>query len=323
MNRPAGPLGTALDQALRQLDEDHRLVEPTKAAYRDSWSRLVAHLDAGDIKAPADVDDRVLRGFLASLAREGLSPRSISRHVSGIKWLLKAWKRADLPCPADRLLLKAPRAGRRLPQAPDVETVSRLLDTPQSTTDTPRSPDDEAREARDHCLFEWLYGSGLRLSEVVSLNLDDVDTRAGQLRVTGKRGKTRIVPVGGKAAEALAGWLPWRARWARPDEPALFIGRQGRRLSTRSVQLRLDRLSRRTGLSEPLHPHQLRHAFATHVLESSGDLRAVQEMLGHESLSTTQIYTHLDFQHLMSVYEKAHPRAGRRKRRSTEPPGET
>ncbi|MGM0517958.1 MAG: tyrosine recombinase XerC [Pseudomonadota bacterium] len=324
MSRSADPLGAAFDEARRALDEAHRLVEPTRAAYRDSWSRLAAHLESVGVGTPRNIDDRALRGFLASLAREGLSPRSISRHVSAVKWLLKAWKLRDIPCPADPLLLKAPRAGRRLPQAPDVETVSRLLDAPEPARAGKPTPDDAAREARDHCLFEWLYGSGLRLSEVVSLNLDDVDPAAGQVRVTGKRDKTRIVPVGRKAAAALAAWLPLRARWADPEEPALFISRRGRRLTPRSVQLRLDRLSRRAGLSEPLHPHQLRHAFATHVLESSGDLRAVQEMLGHESLSTTQIYTHLDFQHLMSVYEKAHPRAGRRRsRRAPESPDES
>jgi integrase/recombinase XerC len=324
MNRSEDPLGAAFDEARRELDRAHRLVEPTRAAYRDSWSRLAVHLDSVGIESPAAIDDRALRAFLASLAAQGLSPRSIARHVSAVKWLLAAWKRRGIPCPADPLVLKAPRAGRRLPQAPDVETVSRLLDAPEPARAGMPSPDEMAREARDHCLFEWLYGSGLRVSEVVSLDLDDVDPAAGQLRVTGKRDKTRIVPVGRKAATALAAWLPLRARWADPEEPALFISRRGRRLSPRSVQLRLERRSRRAGLSEPLHPHQLRHAFATHLLESSGDLRAIQEMLGHESLATTQIYTHLDFQHLMTVYEKAHPRAVRRRsRRASESPDES
>ncbi len=307
-------LEQALENARRQLDEDHRLVTSTRNAYRASWERLADYLGESAIDDPGRLDDRVLRGFIARLAREGLSPRSIGRHVSAIKWLLRAWQRSHVPCPADALLLKAPRAPKRLPQAPDVETVSRLLDERDPGAGaTAAGDDDRARLARDRCLFEWLYGSGLRLSEVVSLDLDAVDRASGQVRVTGKRGKTRIVPVGRKAAEALNAWLPLRARWARADEPAVFISHLGRRLTTRTVQRRLERLSRRNGLSEPLHPHQLRHAFATHVLESSGDLRAVQEMLGHESLSTTQIYTHLDFQHLMSVYEKAHPRAGRRR----------
>ncbi|MFP4639158.1 MAG: tyrosine recombinase XerC [Guyparkeria sp.] len=305
-------LDEALENAGRQLDGDHRLVKLTKGAYRATWERLAAHLRQAGLHDPGQVDDRILRGFLAQLARDGLSPRSIGRHVSALKWLLGTWQRHGVPCPADALLLKAPRAPRRLPQAPDVETVSRLLDpTSRTGTTPPAGEDNRSREVRDRCLFEWLYGSGLRLSEVVSLDLDAVDRANGQVRVTGKRNKTRIVPVGRKAAEALEAWLPLRARWARPDEPAVFISHLGRRLTTRTVQRRLERLSRSRGLSEPLHPHQLRHAFATHVLESSGDLRAVQEMLGHESLSTTQIYTHLDFQHLMSVYEKAHPRAGR------------
>ncbi len=307
------PLAQAFDAAIAELANDHRLTAPSQAAYRNSWDRLRGYLDPLGITSPAEIDDRQLRGFLAQLARDGLSPRSIARHVSALRRLLKTWIRLAIDCPADALQLKAPRAPRRLPEAPDVETMSRLLDRgtglPEPITETPNG---RIRAARDHCLFEWLYGSGLRLAEVVSLDLDTIDPAARQVRVTGKRNKTRIVPVGRKATEALTHWLTLRRHWARPEEPAVFINDRGRRLTPRSVQLRLNRLSRQAGLDAPLHPHQLRHAFATHVLESSGDLRAVQEMLGHESLSTTQIYTHLDFQHLMSVYEKAHPRAGRR-----------
>jgi len=311
----AAPLTTAFERADEALAADHRLNPLTLKAYRASWARFRRHLEENDVASTEAVDDRRLRRFLADLARGGQSPRSIARHVSALKRLLRAWQRLDLACPADPLLLKAPRAPRRLPDAPDIETMNRLLDTEPPATPaagTRSSQADEIRAARDHCLFEWLYGSGLRLAELVSLDITDIDLAAGQARVTGKRDKTRIVPVGRKAADAMRHWLARRRDWDRHGSPAVFISDRGRRLSARSVQLRLNRASRQAGLDAPLHPHQLRHAFATHVLESSGDLRAVQEMLGHESLSTTQIYTHLDFQHLMSVYERAHPRAARR-----------
>ncbi len=316
---PAAPLKTAFDRATEALDADHRLNPLTRKAYQASWSRLVDHLNNIGIESSDAIDDRSLRRFLAELARAGQSPRSIARHVSAVKRLLGFWQRLGLDCPADPLLLKAPKAPKRLPDAPDVETLTRLLDGPSASTDasekTQKTPAQqrtrEIRALRDRCLFEWLYGSGLRLAEVVGLDLTDLDLAAGQARVTGKRDKTRIVPVGRQARTAMQHWLAARREWDRTGTTAVFINDRGRRLSARSVQLRLNLASRQAGLEAPLHPHQLRHAFATHVLESSGDLRAVQEMLGHESLSTTQIYTHLDFQHLMGVYERAHPRAMR------------
>ncbi|MFO7809452.1 tyrosine recombinase XerC [Guyparkeria sp.] len=317
---PAAPLTTAFDRATEELAADHRLNPLTRKAYLASWSRLAHHLDTLGIDSSAAVDDRLLRRFLAELARSGQSPRSIARHVSAIKRLMRFWQRLGIDCRADPLLLKAPKAPKRLPDAPDVETLTRLLDDPSasasgSTDEAPRTPAQRGganiRALRDRCLFEWLYGSGLRLAELVGLDLTDLDLAAGQARVTGKRDKTRIVPVGRQARTAMQNWLAARREWDRTGTAAVFINDRGQRLSARSVQLRLNRASRRAELDVPLHPHQLRHAFATHVLESSGDLRAVQEMLGHESLSTTQIYTHLDFQHLMGVYERAHPRAMR------------
>ncbi|MCL7744330.1 tyrosine recombinase XerC [Guyparkeria hydrothermalis] len=320
------PLTTAFDQAGEALAADHRLNPLTRKAYQASWARFRRYLDERDVSSTEAIDDRCLRRFLAQLSRDDQSPRSIARHVSALKRLLRFWQRLDIPFTADPLLLKAPRAPKRLPDAPDIETVTRLLDSdPTENSNNKSSPAarraDEIRRSRDHCLFEWLYGSGLRLAELVSLDLTDIDLAAGQARVTGKRDKTRIVPVGRAAARAMRDWLSQRRQWDRQGSPAVFISDRGRRLSARSVQLRLNRASRQAGLDAPLHPHQLRHAFATHVLESSGDLRAVQEMLGHESLTTTQIYTHLDFQHLMNVYERAHPRAARRDSQS-EPPAD-
>ena len=323
---PAAPLKTAFDRATEALAADHRLNPLTRKAYQASWSRLADHLNTLGIDSSAAIDDRSLRRFLAELARSGQSPRSIARHVSAIKRLMGFWQHLGFDCPADPLLLKAPKAPKRLPDAPDVETLARLLDGPNASAASPtdkrnKTPAQQraatVRALRDRCLFEWLYGSGLRLAEVVGLELTDLDLAAGQARVTGKRDKTRIVPVGHQARAAMQDWLTARREWDRNGTTAVFINDRGRRLSARSVQLRLNRASRQAGLAAPLHPHQLRHAFATHVLESSGDLRAVQEMLGHESLSTTQIYTHLDFQHLMGVYERAHPRAMRHGRGKT------
>lgn len=320
----AVPLTAAFARADEALAADHRLNPLTQKTYQATWARFRQHLATADVTDTGGIDDRCLRRFLAELSRDGLAPRSIARHVSALKRLLHCWQRLDIDCPADPLLLKAPRAPRRLPDAPSIETMTRLLDTDwanltSSPSPNARQPADEIRAVRDHCLFEWLYGSGLRLAELVSLDLADIDLADGQVRVTGKRGKTRIVPVGRKAAQAMCDWLSHRRAWDRQGSPAVFISDRGRRLSARSVQLRLNRASRQADLDAPLHPHQLRHAFATHVLESSGDLRAVQEMLGHQSLSTTQIYTHLDFQHLMSVYERAHPRAARRTTPSAPP----
>ena len=310
-------LTTAFDRAGEALAADHRLNPLTRQAYQASWARFYRYLADSDVPSTEAIDDRCLRRFLARLSRDGQSPRSIARHVSAVKRLLRFWQQLAIPFAADPSLLKAPRAPRRLPDAPDIETMTRLLETrsvePSDGNASPTARQKNAiRAVRDHCLFEWLYGSGLRLAELVALDITDIDLAAGQARVTGKRDKTRIVPVGREAARAMRDWLSHRREWDRHGVPAVFISDRGRRLSARSVQLRLTRASRQAGLDAPLHPHQLRHAFATHVLESSGDLRAVQEMLGHESLATTQIYTHLDFQHLMSVYERAHPRASRR-----------
>jgi integrase/recombinase XerC len=189
---------------------------------------------------------------------------------------------------------------KALPDILSPDTCTQLLD---------RAIDDDALRARDRAMFELFYSSGLRLAELVGLDLDDVNLQAGEAQVTGKGRKTRIVPVGQHALAALAAWLPQRQRLVRDDTAALFTSQRGARLTPRSVQLRLERWAIQAGLGQHVHPHMLRHAFATHVLQSSGDLRAVQEMLGHASISTTQVYTHLDWQHLAKVYDQAHPRA--------------
>lgn len=197
--------------------------------------------------------------------------------------------------------IRAPRAGKRLPRVADVDQLNHLLDA------TPEDP----LEIRDLSMFELMYSSGLRLSELAGLNLHSVDQRGGEVRVLGKGSKERILPVGRKALEALARWLEVRGTMAPVAESALYVSRRGDRLSTRSIQSRLSRWGLAKGADQRLHPHLLRHSFASHMLESSGDLRAVQELLGHADIATTQVYTHLDFQHLAKIYDQSHPRARR------------
>jgi integrase/recombinase XerC len=202
--------------------------------------------------------------------------------------------------------VRAPKSARKLPKTLDVDQMSRLLSI----------DDDSWLARRDHAMFELFYSSGLRLSELAQLDLTAIDLREGLVRVTGKSGKVRVLPVGKTAIAVLQQWLRVRSE-NLPEgsvQQALFINQKGQRLGVRAIQLRLKHYSLKQGMDEPVHPHMLRHAFASHMLESSGDLRAVQELLGHASISTTQIYTHLDFQHLASVYDAAHPRAHKRAR---------
>jgi integrase/recombinase XerC len=195
--------------------------------------------------------------------------------------------------------IRSPKALRTLPKALSPDEAARLVDL----------RGDEPLTIRDRAMFELFYSSGLRLSELTSVTLGDIDLQDGTARVTGKGNKTRVVPVGEFARRALRDWLAARAKLATPEQPALFVGSSGRPISPRTVQRRLETWALRQGLTQHVHPHMLRHSFASHVLQSSGDLRAVQEMLGHSSISTTQVYTHLDYQYLAKVYDAAHPRA--------------
>lgn len=248
-----------------------------------------------------------IRAFIAARHRAGLSGRSLQRQLSAIRsfyrYLIREGEAHYDPA-AD---ISAPKSPRRLPKVLDVDTTAALLDL--ANEDLQADP----LLLRDKAIFELIYSSGLRLAETAQLNLGDLDFAERELRVLGKGAKTRVLPVGRQALTAVQQWLQQRPNIAQPEEQALFVSQRGSRLSTRSIQARLTRLSQRQGLGRPVHPHMLRHSFASHVLESSGDLRAVQELLGHANIGTTQIYTHLDFQHLAKVYDAAHPRA-RRKR---------
>jgi integrase/recombinase XerC len=289
---------SAVAQYLQHLAAERRLSPHTVAAYQRDLANLT-RLAAKKPLAELTVTD--IRGAIVKLRSQNLSAASVARQLSSWRGFYTfACRRlgfAGNPC----LGLRPPKAAKALPDILSPDTCSQLLDCAPEA--------DDALVARDRAMFELFYSSGLRLSELTGLDLDDVNLQSGEAEVTGKGRKTRIVPVGQSALDALSAWLPQRQALLRAPTTALFIGQHGGRLSPRSVQLRLNRWARLAGLGQHVHPHMLRHAFATHVLQSSGDLRAVQEMLGHASISTTQVYTHLDWQHLAKVYDQAHPRA--------------
>jgi len=291
---------SALERYLDHLRHERRLAAHTVAAYgRDG--RLLEGLAAGRELPELTAHD--IRRFVATLHGRGQSPRSLARILSSWRgWFAWMGRRHELACnPCTGV--KPPKGARRLPATLSPDEAVRLVSL--EATDDPG--------LRDRAVFELAYSCGLRVSELTGLDTGCVDARSGEVRVTGKGAKTRIVPVGAAALAALAAWLPVRARMAKPGESALFVGRTGRRLSPREVQRRIKRWAAAAGIDADVHPHMLRHSFASHVLQSSGDLRAVQEMLGHASIASTQVYTHLDFQHLAKVYDAAHPRARRKK----------
>jgi integrase/recombinase XerC len=292
---------SSVENFLTELAIQRRASPHTVDAYRRDLVRLkalAAEQDPIALKAPQ------LRRGLMQLHAQELAPRSIARTLSAWRsyyaWLAR---RGVIPLnPADGL--RAPKRPRTLPKALGIDQAAALLDRPAG------SLSDDPLLARDIAMFELFYSSGLRLSELVSLDWPGgLDLVTGEVTVTGKRQKTRTVPVGDKAREALEAWLKLRPSLLRDAQPALFLGRNGTRLTPRQVGSRLAQWAQRQGVGVHVHPHMLRHSFASHVLQSSGDLRAVQEMLGHASIAATQIYTHLDFQHLAKTYDSAHPRA--------------
>lgn len=314
MTLAAGGAGTVavlsepLDGFLRYLASEKRHSPRTCTSYREDLKRFLAWVEHQPFPAWRAVTSHDLRRYVAQLSREGLGGRSIARHLSAIRRFYEFLLREHLATDNPALDIRAPKAGRRLPKVADVDQLNHLLDA---------TPDDPL-EIRDLSMFELMYSSGLRLSELAGLNLHSVDRRGGEVRVLGKGSKERILPVGRKALEALARWLEVRQAIAPEGEPALYVSRRGDRLSPRSIQSRLSRWGLTKGADQRLHPHLLRHSFASHMLESSGDLRAVQELLGHADIATTQVYTHLDFQHLAKVYDQSHPRARRGQKKGRE-----
>ena len=275
----------------------------TVANYQTDLGRFVEFISRAGCKTWLEVDEKTARQYLAACRESGLLGRSISRHLSALRGLFRWLKKEKLIFNNPFFGLKAPKSKSRLPEVLDVDQMSYLLSRKA----------DSALLIRDKAMFELMYGCGLRVSELTFLNVGDVYLDYNELRVTGKGRKERLLPLGREAKTAILKWLPVRERYMNSleNESPLFLSNRSNRISVRTVQSRLHLWGRVLELGTSLHPHMLRHSFASHMLESSGDLRAVQELLGHSNLSTTQVYTHLDFQHLASVYDKAHPRARR------------
>jgi integrase/recombinase XerC len=290
---------------LQLLEEFTRSVQHlsanTRHAYRRDLEGLRSWCEERGLKRWRQLDGRQLRAYIAARHRRGLSGRSLQRGLCAIRafyrHLIKSGRAEANPAQG----LVTPKSPRRLPRTLDVDQAAELVAV----------PGDDAISTRDRAMLELMYSSGLRLAELVGLDLNDLDLPDATATVTGKGRKTRRVPVGRYAVQALHDWLKLRSGLAPENERAVFVSGRGRRISPRAVQQRFRHWSVRQGLATNVHPHMLRHSFATHMLESSGDLRAVQELLGHADISTTQIYTHLDFQHLARVYDQAHPRARR------------
>lgn len=294
----------ALAAFLSGLKTERRLSPHTLAAYRRDLDALLDFCRREGLASLGAVDSYHVRRFAAESHRRGLGARSIARRLSAVRSFFAYLVRAGEAPSNPAVHVQAPKPSRRLPKTLDTDQVASLL--------TLDGGDGDALVVRDRAVLELFYSSGLRLAELVALDLGDVDLADRTVRVTGKGSKSRVVPVGRHAVRALEAWLAMRSTHARAGERALFVSRRGERLAPRSIQARVAYWAKRQGAPVRLHPHMLRHSFASHMLESSGDLRAVQELLGHSSLSTTQVYTHLDFQHLAHIYDRAHPRARRR-----------
>lgn len=291
-------LNDVKEQFIKHIRQHRRLSEYTCENYNRDLLQLIDFLKESGVSTWQAVTPQHCRYWIAALHEKGLSGKSIQRALSSTRSFYKYLNQQGLDNHNPANGLRAPKSPRKLPQVQDVDQAAQLLNS---------QPEDPL-EIRDLAMLELTYSSGLRLSELIGLNLDSLDYSDSTVTVTGKGNKTRIVPVGSKAMVALQTWLPHRDVLVGVDEKALFVSQHGQRLTPRSVQLRFQRYANKN-THQHLHPHMLRHSFASHILESSGDLRAVQELLGHSDISTTQIYTHLDFQHLAEVYDAAHPRA--------------
>ncbi len=294
----------AQNQFLQHLRSERNYSPHTLQGYRRDLNRFAREAELNDSAPIESIDAAMIRGTLAPLRQANYSARSIQRYLSSLRsffrYCLKhRWIKVN---PASDI--KAPKTPRPLPKTLDVDQAKQLLDS---------AVGDSWIAVRDLAMMELLYSSGLRVAELAGIELNDISPGEGTVKVTGKGGKSRIVPIGATALAALQKWNQHRRNIAQPGQTHLFLGKSGNPLSIRSIQKRLELAGLKLGAEQRLHPHLFRHSFASHMLESSGDLRSVQEMLGHSNISTTQIYTHLDFQHLARVYDQAHPRAGRKK----------
>ena len=292
-------ISAAIDSFLADCNARGRLAKASISAYRRDLKRLEAWCGKHKIDSLTGLDTTALRGFAASMGRAGLDPRSIQRHLSAVRRFFRYLVDQAMVDANPAVDLKAPRARRKLPRTLDPDQVLQLLEI----------KGDKPLDARDRAMLELCYSSGLRVSELADARWDRLDPAQGLLRVIGKGDKERIVPVGRHALAALQDWQRVSATFSSGDSRYIFVTAKGTPLGIRAIQKRIGQRAISQGLGQHVHPHQLRHSFASHILESSGDLRAVQELLGHANLSTTQIYTHLDFAHLAEVYDRAHPRA--------------
>jgi len=285
------------------LETLQHLSPHTQKAYQHDLATLQEYCRIQGVNKWKNLDGRQVRAYAAWRYRQGIGGKSLQRNLSAVRAFYRYLINRDIATQNPAHGIPAPKTPRKLPRALDVDQAARLV-----------SIEDQGPLAiRDRAMLELMYSSGLRLSELIQLNMDNLDLRDALVTVIGKGRKTRAVPVGRYAVDALKKWFAIRKDFVKEEEPAVFINRHGRRLTPRAFQLRLNQWAIKQGIASRVHPHMLRHSFASHLLESSGDLRAVQELLGHADIKTTQIYTHLDFQHLAQVYDQAHPRARRKK----------
>ena len=294
--------GEWIERFCRHLAGERGLSAHTVQGYRRDLAVFARYLESKRVSDWPGVDARLVRSFVAWRHRNSVGGRSIQRGLSALRTFFDFCVREAVMTGNPARAVSAPKSSRRLPDALDIDRAGALVEL----------DGDDPLALRDRAMLELTYSSGLRLAELCALAVADVDLEGALVKVLGKGRKVRVVPVGRHAREAVRAWLAVRAELAGPGESALFVSRRGRRISPRTVQARFARRAQESGIGVHVHPHMLRHSFATHLLESSGDLRAVQELLGHADIGTTQVYTHLDFQHLASVYDKAHPRARKR-----------
>ena len=281
------------------LENERGLSARTLAAYRRDLGQFLRFLEAEGIEKAERVTQHHVRAFISQRHRQGLGGKSLQRMLSAVRSLYRWMLREGVAEHNPATPVRAPKSPRHLPATLDADSIGQLLDIP---CDTPLA-------IRDKAIMELFYSSGLRLSELAGLRWEQLDLGSGMVTVTGKGNRTRMVPVGRMAAEALLEWRKNAGEFASFEQPCIFVSQRGNPISVRTIQARIRYWAKRQGIPQNIHPHLLRHSFASHMLESSGDLRAVQELLGHADISTTQIYTHLDFQHLAKVYDEAHPRA--------------
>ncbi len=300
---PESPLEPLIQRFITYCRDSGRLAESSRRAYARDLQRLDRWCRHRGLTSLRHIDATELRAFAAGMAREGLDPRSIQRHLSALRRFFEFLHRDGEIRANPALDLKAPRTRRKLPRTLDPDQVLKLLEI----------PGDKPLDIRDRALMELCYSSGLRVSELADARWCRLDSEQGLIQVIGKGNKERVVPVGRHAVRALQAWRDCPGRTPAEQDDYIFTSARGKPLGVRAMQKRIARRSISQGLDQRVHPHQLRHSFASHILESSGDLRAVQELLGHANLSTTQIYTHLDFQHLAQVYDQTHPRAKKRR----------